>query len=168
MPSSSSKIVIRNSGSSFITLTVHHSPFKEVNQLGTLVVAPGSTPSLYILLQAVTSTPIYTMEVNNSFGRIEKFNGRPCTISLKEFKETFSTMVCEFELKYGANYIEASPFKQLAHYVHYEALDVYEQHFPRILGVTQIPIPSYAITRAHHVIVPNNPNLVLTSVNLPL
>jgi hypothetical protein len=108
------------------------------------------------------------MEVNSSFGRIEKFSGRPCTISLKEFKETFSTMVCEFELKYGANYIEASPFKKLAHYVHYEALDVYEQHFPRILGVTQIPTPSYAIARPHHGIVPNNPDPVLTLVNLPL
>jgi hypothetical protein len=29
-------------------------------------------------------------------------------------------------------------------YVHYEALDVYEQHFPRILDVTQIPNPTYA------------------------
>jgi hypothetical protein len=26
---------------------------------------------------------------------------------LREFKATFSTMVCELELKYGANYIEA-------------------------------------------------------------
>jgi hypothetical protein len=47
---------------------------------------------------------------------------------LKEFKTTFSTVVCELELKYGANYTEAFAFKQLAHYVHYEALDVYEQH----------------------------------------
>jgi hypothetical protein len=88
----------------------------------------------------VISTPIYTMEVSSSSGRIEKFSGRPCTISLREFKATFSTMVCELELKYGANYIEAFAFKQLAHYVHYEALDVYEQHFARILGVTQAPI----------------------------
>jgi hypothetical protein len=29
--------------------------------------------------------------------------------------------------------------------VHYEALDVYEQHFPRILGITKIPNPAYAI-----------------------
>jgi hypothetical protein len=28
--------------------------------------------------------------------------------------------------------------------VHYEALDVYEQHFPKILGITQIPNPTYA------------------------
>jgi hypothetical protein len=82
------------------------------------------TPSPYILLQAITSTPIYTMEVNNSFGKIEKFSERPSTISLKEFKATFSVVVCELELKYGINYIEAFPFKQLAHYVHYEALDV--------------------------------------------
>ncbi len=82
----------------------------------------------------MTSTPIYTIQVNSSSGRIEKFNGRLGTISLREFKATFSTMVCEF--KYGANYTEAFIFKQLARYVHYEALDVYEQHSARILGVT--------------------------------
>ncbi len=42
---------------------------------------------------------------------------------MKEFKATFSTVVCELELKYGANYIEAFAFKQQAHYVHYEPLD---------------------------------------------
>jgi hypothetical protein len=106
------------------------------------------TPSLYIPLQAITFTPIYTMEINNSFGKIEKFIGRPGTISLKEFKATFSTMVCELELKYGPNYIEAFAFKQLTRYVHYEALDIYEQHSPKILGVTKIPNPSYATTIA--------------------
>ncbi len=45
-------------------------------------------------------------------------------------------MVCELELKYGANYTKVFAFKQLARYVHYEALDVYEQHSLRILGVT--------------------------------
>jgi hypothetical protein len=55
-------------------------------------------------------------------------------------------MVCELELKYGANYIEAFAFKQLARYVHYEALDVYEQHCLRIFGITQIPNPTYATT----------------------
>ncbi len=68
------------------------------------------------------------MEVNNSFRRIEKFSKRLGTIFLKEFKATFSNVVCELELKYGANYIETFAFKQLAHYVHYEALDVYKQH----------------------------------------
>jgi hypothetical protein len=58
---------------------------------------------------------------------------------LKEFKATSSTVVCELELKYGVNYTEAFAFKQLARYVHYEALDVYKQHFPKILGVTHIP-----------------------------
>ncbi len=114
------------------------------------------------------------MEVNSSSGRIEKFSGRPGTISLREFKVTFSTVVCELELKYGANYTEAFAFKQLARYVHYEALDVYEQHFARILGVTQAPNPSYAIAItttsqaaiAHHGTVPNNPDPVPTSVNL--
>jgi hypothetical protein len=118
------------------------------------------------------------MEVSSSFGRIEKFNGRPGTISLREFKATFSTVVCELELKYGANYTEAFAFKQLARYVHYEALDVYEQHSARILGVTQIPNPTYAIAIAttsqaalqaviaHHGTVPNNPDPVPTLVNL--
>jgi hypothetical protein len=46
----------------------------------------------------VTSTPIYTMEVNNSCGRIEKFSRRPSTISLREFKATFSIVVYELEL----------------------------------------------------------------------
>ncbi len=65
------------------------------------------------------------MEVNNSSGRIENFNKRSGTISLGVFKATFSTMVCELEFKYGANYTDAFAFKQLACYVHYEALDVY-------------------------------------------
>ncbi len=85
------------------------------------------------------------MEVNSSSGKIEKFSERPSTISLREFKATFSTVVCELEFKYGANYTEAFAFKQLACYVHYEALDVYEQHFLRILDVTQIPNPAYPI-----------------------
>jgi hypothetical protein len=62
--------------------------------------------------------------------------------------------------------------------VHYEALDVYDQHSLRILGVTQIPNPAYATTItiasqatlqaaiAHHGIVPNNLDLVFTSINL--
>jgi hypothetical protein len=118
------------------------------------------------------------MDVSNSSGRIEKFSGRLSTISLREFKATFSTVVCELELKYGAKYTEAFAFKQLAHYVHYEALDVYEQHSARILCVTQAPNPAYAIAIAtasqaalqaaiaHHGTVPNNPNPVSTSVNL--
>ncbi len=53
-------------------------------------------------------------------------------------------MICELELKYGANYTEAFAFKQLARYVHYEALNVFKQHFLRILDVTQIPNPVYA------------------------
>jgi len=118
------------------------------------------------------------MEVSNSSGRIEKFSGRSGTISSREFKATFSTVVCELEFKYGTKYIEAFAFKQLARYVHYEALDVYEQHSTRILGVTQAPNPTYAIaiatasqvalqaTIAHHGTVPNNPDPVPTSVNL--
>jgi hypothetical protein len=118
------------------------------------------------------------MEVNSSSGKIEKFSRRPCTISLKEFKATFSTMVCELEFKYGVHYTKAFAFKQMARYVHYEALDVYKQHFSRILGVTEIPNPTYATTIttvsqvalqaaiAHHGTVPNNPDPIPTSVNL--
>jgi len=84
----------------------------------------------------MTSTRIYSMEVNNFSEKIEKFNERPGTISLKEFKATFSTMVYELEFKYCANYTEVFTFKQLARYVHYEALHVYEQHPLRILDVT--------------------------------
>ncbi len=121
----------------------------------------------------MTFTLIYTMEVNSSSKRMEKFSKRQGIISLRELKATFSTVVCELELKYGANYIEAFAFKQLAHYVHYEALDVYEQHFSRILGVTQIPNLTYATaiattfqatlqaTIAHHGIMRNNPNRYL-------
>jgi hypothetical protein len=142
------------------------------------VAAPTFTPSPYIMLQVVTFTPIYTMEVNNFFWRIKKFNGRPGTISLREFKATFSSVVCELELKYGANYNEMFAFKQLACYVHYEALDVYKQHFSRILGINEIPNPAYAIaittafqvalqaSIAHHGTVPNNPDSVNISVNL--
>jgi hypothetical protein len=118
------------------------------------------------------------MEVSSSFGRIEKFCGRPGIISLREFKATFSTVVCELELRYGANYAEAFAFKQLARYVHYEALDVNEQHSARILGVTQAPNPAYAIAIAtasqaalqaaiaHHGTMLNNLDPVPTSVNL--
>ncbi len=142
-PSSLSTTPTRNSSSCYITSTVHQSPFGGVNQWGTPAAALAFTPSSYIPLQVVTSTPIYTMEVNSSSGRIEKFNERLGTIFLKEFKATFSTVVCELEFKYGANYTEAFTFKQLARYVHYEASDVYEQHSLRILGVTQIPNLAY-------------------------
>jgi hypothetical protein len=47
------------------------------------------------------------MEVNSSFEKIKKFSKRPSTISLREFKATFSTMVYELKVKYGANYTEA-------------------------------------------------------------
>jgi len=87
-------------------------------------------------------------------------------------------VVYELELKYGANYTEAFAFKQLAHYVHYEALDVYKQHSARILGVTQAPNPAYTIAIAtasqatlqvaiaHRRTVPNNLDPVPFSINL--
>jgi len=147
-PSSSSTTPTRNSSSGYITSMIHQSPFGGVNKWGTPTIAPAFTPSSYISLQVVISTPIYTMEVNNFSGIIQKFSGRLGTISLTEFKTTFSTVVCELGFKYGANYTDAFAFKQLAHYVHYEALDVYEQHSLRILGVTQIPNLTYATTIA--------------------
>jgi hypothetical protein len=118
------------------------------------------------------------MEVNSSSQRIEKFNGRLGTISLREFNKTFSIVVCELDPKYGTNYTKMFAFKQLACYVHYEALDVYEQHSPKNLSITQIPNLVYATTIAttsqaalqatiaHHGIVPNNLDLVPTSINL--
>jgi len=117
------------------------------------------------------------MEVNNSSWKNEKFSKRPSTISLREFKATFPIVVCELEFKYGANYTKAFAFKQLARYVHYETLDVYEQHSLKNLGVIQIPNVAYAIAIAttsqaalqaaiaHHGTVPNNPNPVPTSIN---
>jgi hypothetical protein len=114
------------------------------------------------------------MEVRSHFRRIEKFSEKSGTISSRELKATFSIMVCELELKYGANYNKVFAFKRLARYVHYEALDVYEQHSLKILGVIQIPNLAYTTTIAiasqaalqadiaHHGIVPNNPNSVPT------
>ncbi len=77
---------------------------------------------------------------------MEKFSGRQSTIFLRDFKATFSTVIFELELNYGINYTEVFTFKQLAHYVHYEALNVYEQHSLKILGITEIPNPTYATT----------------------
>ncbi len=64
--------------------------------------------------------------------------------------------------------------------MHYEALDVYEQHSLKILNVNQIPNPTYATTITttsqdalqvaiiHHGTVPNNPDPVPILVNLSL
>jgi hypothetical protein len=68
------------------------------------------------------SLPIYTMEVNSFSTKIEKFNGRLCTISLTEFKAILAIMVYKLKFKYGANYTEVFVFKQLPHYVYYETL----------------------------------------------
>jgi hypothetical protein len=83
------------------------------------------TITIYFIASRYLYT-IYTMEVNSSSKRIKKFNEKLGTISLRVFRATFSTVVCELKLKYGINYIEVFTFKQLAHYVHYEALDVYK------------------------------------------
>ncbi len=104
-----------------------------------------------IIVYFATSRYFYTHVHHGGYsssGRIEKFSGKPNTISLKEFEATFSTVVYELEFKYGANYTEAFVFKQLACYVHYETLDVHEQHSSRILGVTQIPNLAYATSIA--------------------
>jgi hypothetical protein len=143
VPPSSNTTLTRNLGSGYTISTVHQNGFGGVNQWGTPIVAPTFTPSLFIPLQAVTFTLIYTMEVSGSFGRIKNFSKRPNTISLKEFKAKFSTVICELEFKYGTNCTDAFVFKQLACYVHYEALDVCKQHSSRILGFTHIPNPIY-------------------------
>ncbi len=133
------------------------------------------TISVYSIISRYFYTHIHH---GGSFGRIEMFNGSLGIIYLREFKATFSTVVCELEFKYGTNCPKVFAFKQPACYVHYEALNVYEQHFPRILGATQIPNLAYATTITttfqvalqaaikHHGIVPNNPNLVPILVNL--
>jgi hypothetical protein len=63
-------------------------------------------------------------------------------------------MVCELELKYGANYIEAFAFKQLACYVHYETLDVYKQHSLRIFGCHLDPQSNLHHSHHHHTMRP--------------
>jgi hypothetical protein len=55
---------------------VDQNQFGRVNQKGMFATTTAFTPSPYILLQVITSTPIYTIEVSNSSGRIEKFNRR--------------------------------------------------------------------------------------------
>jgi hypothetical protein len=100
MSSSSNTTHARNSSSGYITSTIYHSPFGGVNYWGTPFAAPTFTPLPYIPLQVVISTPIYTMEVSSSFGKIEKFSGRLGTISLRELNVIFSTVVCELEFKY--------------------------------------------------------------------
>jgi hypothetical protein len=57
MPPSFSTTPIRNSGLGYITSTIHQSPF---GLMGAPTTAPIFTPSLYILLQAITSIYLYT------------------------------------------------------------------------------------------------------------
>jgi hypothetical protein len=89
-PSSSSIIPTRNSSSGYTTSIVHRSPFGGVNQWGMFVATPAFTPSPYIALQVMTSTPIYTMEVNSSFGRVEKFNRRQMYTTLALTQSAYS------------------------------------------------------------------------------
>jgi len=119
------------------------------------------------------------MEASSSSGRIKKFNERPSTISLREFKATFSTVVCELELKYGANYWSiciqiTSPLCALW------SIGCLQATFSKDVGFIQTPNLAYAATItiasqgtlqptiAHHGTVPNNPNLIATSVNISL
>ncbi len=111
VPPSSSTTPTKNSGLGYTTLMVHESPFGGVNQWGMLTATLAFTPLACIPLQAMIFTPIYTMEVSSLLGRIEKFSEKPNTISLKEFKTTFSNVVCELEFKYGANYTKTLAFK---------------------------------------------------------
>jgi hypothetical protein len=91
------------------------------------------------------------MEVSSSSEKIEKFNERLGTIFLKEFKATFSIVVYELEFKYSANYTEVFAFKQLARYVHYEALDVYILSQDFQVGVPKIPkLRAFATLGAHN------------------
>jgi hypothetical protein len=83
------------------------------------------------------------MEVSSSFVRIEKFNKRLRTISLKEFKATFSAVVCELGLKYSVNYIEALHSK---HWPIMCTLKLWMRMSNIVRGFweTQIPNPTYA------------------------
>jgi hypothetical protein len=65
VPLSSNTTPTKNSSSGYFISAVHQNPFGQVNEWGTRVATPAFTPSPYIMLQAVTSTPIYTMEVNS-------------------------------------------------------------------------------------------------------
>ena len=89
------------------------------------------------------------MEGNGSSGRIEKFSKRPSTIILREFKAAFMTVVYELELKYGNNFTNAFVFKQMACYVHHQALDVYEQYTSQMLQITQVDDPTYVVAIAN-------------------
>ncbi len=111
-PPSSNTTHTRNSSSSYTTSMVHQSPFGGVTQWGMPIITLAFTPSPYISLQVVTCTFICTMEVRNSSSKIEKFNGKSSSISLREFKVTFSTMVCELEFKYSVNYVKAFTLKK--------------------------------------------------------
>jgi hypothetical protein len=57
-----------------------------------------------------------------------KFSRRPSTIFLKEFKATFSIVVCELEFKYGANYTEAG-FCKIWRFIHFIGC---VQHFRKV------------------------------------
>jgi hypothetical protein len=59
-PPSSNITRTRNLGLGYTTSMIHQSPFGGVNQWGMPVAAPTFTPSPYISLQVITSTPIYT------------------------------------------------------------------------------------------------------------
>ncbi len=113
LPRSPTTTSIRSSGSGYTSSTIHPSLGGGLNQWSTSATGPVFIPPSYLPLQATHTAPSHTfaMEVSSSSGRIEKFSGRPGTISLREFKATFSTVVCELELKYGANFTNAFAFK---------------------------------------------------------
>ncbi|CAM6088514.1 unnamed protein product [Calypogeia fissa] len=106
------------------------------------IATPGNASATFVLQQA--TSPAYSMEGSGSSSKIEKFSGRPGTVTLREFKATFYTIVYELELKFKQDFTNAFAFKQLARYVHHEALDVYQQYSPQLLSTLQVPNPAYA------------------------
>jgi hypothetical protein len=66
-------------------------------------------------------------------------------------------MVCELELKYGVNYIEACTF------VHHQIPNL--TYATAIATAFQVALQA---TITHHGIMPNNPDLVLTLINFLL
>jgi hypothetical protein len=75
------------------------------------------------------------MEVRSCSGNIEKFSERPRT------KQLSKLWFVNWNLSMVLIITKRSHLNNL---VHYEGLDVYEQHSSRILGVTQTPNLGYA------------------------
>jgi hypothetical protein len=105
---------------SWSTTAQHHSPYRQPSYRAGPNSRSGSTyfsfdpaASVYHPTTSFTHLPA-AMEYSSTTSKLEKFSSRPGTITLREFKATFYTVVYELELKYGSNFTNAFAFKQLA------------------------------------------------------